>query len=91
MEDRAPRRLHFSPMRRIQIGFGTTFGKGPVFYSTPGQANEAWGDPLIQQMYFGVVKWVLGTTGDALPATRARRRLAGVHRSPTAAREQPTH
>jgi len=50
------------PVRKMQIGFGATFGKGRVFYSTQGHTNEAWGDPQIQQVYFEAVKWVLGMT-----------------------------
>lgn len=36
------------------------YGKGRVFYSSLGYAEEAWDDPDIRKMYFEAVKWVLG-------------------------------
>lgn len=41
-------------MRKMQIGFGTTFGEGRVFYSTQGHTNEAWGDPQINKCTLGL-------------------------------------
>jgi type 1 glutamine amidotransferase len=53
------------------VAWVRNYGKGRVFYSTLGHAQESWDTPLIQTMYFEAVKWALGLTdGDATPRPR---------------------
>ena len=46
------------------VAWAKMYGKGRVFYSTFGHANEAWDNPMVQQMYLEAVKWALRLTGD---------------------------
>jgi uncharacterized protein len=38
------------------------YGKGNVFYSSLGHPDDAWDNPLIQQMYLEAIKWAIGLT-----------------------------
>jgi len=50
------------------VAWARDYGKGRVFGSTLGHAAESWDDPVVQQMYFGAMKWALGLVdGDATP------------------------
>jgi len=52
-----------------------TYGKGRVFYSILGHADENWDDPLIAKMYFEAIRWALRLVdGDASPSSSASRR-----------------
>ncbi len=64
------------------VAWARTYGKGRVFGSVLGHADETWDDPVVQQMYFGAIKWALGLVpGDARPrpkpADSARADLEG--------------
>ena len=53
------------------VAWAKTYGKGRVFYSTLGHADEAWDNPVVAQMYFEAIKWSLGLVdGDATPRPR---------------------
>lgn len=44
------------------------FGKGRVFYSTFGHAEESWNRPDVQKMWLEAIKWAVGLTdADATP------------------------
>ena len=46
-----------------------TYGKGRVFYSILGHADENWDDPVMAKMYFEAIRWALGQVeGDASPS-----------------------
>ena len=45
------------------------YGKGRVFYSTFGHADESWDNPLVQKMYLEAVKWAMRMQGADLKAT----------------------
>jgi uncharacterized protein len=36
------------------------YGKGRVFYSTFGHADDSWDNPTIQEMYLQAIRWALG-------------------------------
>lgn len=42
------------------VAWAKTYGKGNVFWSTLGHAEEAWDDPHVQAIYVGALRWVLG-------------------------------
>jgi type 1 glutamine amidotransferase len=44
----------------LPVAWVKNYGKGNVFYSTLGHPDEAWDNPLIQQMYLEAIKWSLG-------------------------------
>jgi len=46
------------------VAWAKMYGKGRVFYSTFGHADEAWDDPRVQTMYLEAVKWALRLVGD---------------------------
>jgi type 1 glutamine amidotransferase len=46
------------------VAWARMYGKGRVFYSTFGHADEAWDNPLVQKMYLEAVKWALRLVGD---------------------------
>jgi type 1 glutamine amidotransferase len=51
------------------------WGKGRVFYSTPGHTEESWNDPDIKTMYFETIKWAMGLTeGSTIPHPRPSHR-----------------
>jgi len=53
------------------VAWARTYGKGRVFGSILGHADTTWDDPVVQQMYFGAIKWALGLVpGDARPRPR---------------------
>jgi type 1 glutamine amidotransferase len=39
-------------------------GKGRVFYSTFGHADEAWDNPQVQKMYLAAIRWALRMEGE---------------------------
>jgi type 1 glutamine amidotransferase len=57
------------------VAWAKMHGKGRVFYSTFGHADEAWDNPLVQKMYLEAVKWAMRLQGDDVkpgPATAPR-------------------
>jgi type 1 glutamine amidotransferase len=46
------------------VAWAKMYGKGRVFYSTFGHADEAWDNPLVQKMYLEAVKWAMRMQGD---------------------------
>src|SRR5271165_1959042 len=46
------------------VAWAKMYGKGRVFYSTFGHADETWDNPAVQKMYLEAIKWVLRLTGD---------------------------
>jgi type 1 glutamine amidotransferase len=54
--------------RDFPVAWAKTHGKGRVFYSTLGHADESWDNPLIQTMYHEAIRWALRLVeGDATP------------------------
>jgi type 1 glutamine amidotransferase len=49
--------------RDFPVAWARMYGKGRVFYSTFGHADEAWDDPRVQQMYLAALKWALRMVG----------------------------
>jgi len=46
-----------------------TYGRGRVFYSILGHADENWDDPIMAKMYFEAIRWALGLVdGNASPS-----------------------
>ncbi len=50
--------------RDFAVAWAKMYGKGRVFYSTFGHADEAWDNPLVQKMYLAAVRWALRLEGD---------------------------
>jgi type 1 glutamine amidotransferase len=50
--------------RDFPVAWAKMYGKGRVFYSTFGHANEAWDNPQVQQMYVTAVKWAMRMEGE---------------------------
>ena len=50
--------------RDFPVAWAKMYGKGRVFYSTFGHADEAWDNPLVQKMYLEAVRWALRLVGD---------------------------
>jgi uncharacterized protein len=48
------------------VAWAKMYGKGRVFYSTFGHANEAWDNPMVQKMYLEALRWALRETGEDL-------------------------
>jgi type 1 glutamine amidotransferase len=44
------------------------YGKGRVFYSTFGHADETWDDPRVQKMYVEAIRWAMRLIGSDIPA-----------------------
>jgi len=42
------------------VAWAKNYGKGRVFWSTFGHAEEAWDDPRVQGVYMGALRWALG-------------------------------
>lgn len=56
------------------MAWARTWGKGRVFYSALGHGDEAWDNPVVQQMYFQAIRWALRLVdGDATPRPRPSR------------------
>ena len=55
-------------IRRTDKDFAVTWakmhGKGRVFYSSFGHADEAWDNPQVQKMYLEAVKWAMRMVGE---------------------------
>jgi type 1 glutamine amidotransferase len=45
------------------VAWAKMYGKGRVFYSTFGHADETWDDPRIQKMYVEAIRWALRLNG----------------------------
>jgi uncharacterized protein len=45
------------------VAWAKMHGKGRVFYSTFGHADDAWDNPLVQKMYLEAVKWAMRMQG----------------------------
>jgi uncharacterized protein len=50
------------------VAWAKMYGKGRVFYSTFGHADETWDDPRIQKMYVEAIRWALRLTGSDILA-----------------------
>ena len=50
--------------RDFPVAWAKMHGKGRVFYSTFGHADEAWDNPLVQKMYLEALKWALRLEGE---------------------------
>ena len=46
------------------VAWAKMYGKGRVFYSTFGHANEAWDNPMVQKMYLEALRCALRDTGE---------------------------
>ena len=46
------------------VAWAKMYGKGRVFYSTFGHADEAWDNPQVQKMYIEAIKWSMRLEGD---------------------------
>jgi type 1 glutamine amidotransferase len=46
------------------VAWAKMHGKGRVFYSTFGHGNEAWDNPMVQQMYLEAIQWAMRMTGE---------------------------
>ncbi len=46
------------------VAWAKMYGKGRVFYSTFGHADEAWDNPQVQKMYIEAIKWAMRMEGD---------------------------
>jgi type 1 glutamine amidotransferase len=50
------------------VAWAKTYGKGRVFYSTLGHADESWDNPVLRRMYLEALRWALRLVdGDATP------------------------
>jgi uncharacterized protein len=45
------------------VAWAKMYGRGRVFYSTFGHADETWDNPMVQKMYLEAVKWALRLEG----------------------------
>jgi type 1 glutamine amidotransferase len=59
-------------VHRKDLDFAVTwakmYGKGRVYYSTLGHAEQNWDDPRMQKMYVEAIKWAMGlTNADVTP------------------------
>ncbi|HEY2014519.1 MAG TPA: ThuA domain-containing protein [Bryobacteraceae bacterium] len=50
--------------RDFPVAWAKMHGKGRVFYSTFGHADEAWDNPQVQKMYLAAIKWALRMEGE---------------------------
>jgi uncharacterized protein len=50
------------------VAWAKMYGKGRVFYSTFGHADETWDDPRVQKMYLEAIRWALRLTGSDIPS-----------------------
>ena len=50
--------------RDFPVAWAKMHGKGRVFYSTFGHADEAWDNPLVHKMYLEALKWALRLEGE---------------------------
>ena len=46
------------------LAWAKMYGKGRVFYSTFGHADETWDNTAVQRMYLEAIKWALRLTGE---------------------------
>ena len=49
--------------RDFAVAWAKMYGKGRVFYSSFGHADEAWDNPQVQKMYLEAVKWAMRLVG----------------------------
>jgi len=54
------------------VAWAKMYGKGRVFYSTFGHADESWDNPQVQQMYLEALKWALRLEGEDVTPGPAR-------------------
>jgi type 1 glutamine amidotransferase len=54
--------------RDFPIAWTKMYGKGRVFYSTFGHADETWDDPRVQKMYLEAIRWALKLSGSDVPS-----------------------
>ncbi len=50
--------------RDFPVAWAKMYGKGRVFYSTFGHADEAWDNPQVQKMYLAAVRWAMRLEGE---------------------------
>ncbi|HWC98632.1 MAG TPA: ThuA domain-containing protein [Candidatus Sulfopaludibacter sp.] len=48
------------------VAWAKMYGKGRVFYSTFGHADETWDNPMVQKMYLEALRWALRQSGEDL-------------------------
>lgn len=60
--------------RDFPVAWAKMYGKGRVFYSTFGHAEEAWDNPMVQRMYLSALKWAMRLEGDDVTPGPARPR-----------------
>ena len=53
------------------VAWAKMYGKGRVFYSTFGHADEAWDNPQVQKMYLAALRWALRMEGADVTAGAA--------------------
>jgi type 1 glutamine amidotransferase len=64
--------------RDFAVAWAKMYGKGRVFYSSFGHADEAWDNPQVQMMYLTAVKWAMRLEGeDVTPGPAIPRDLDG--------------
>jgi type 1 glutamine amidotransferase len=52
----------------VALAWAKAYGKGRVFYSSLGHADDAWDDPRMQSMFRNAIRWALKLTdGDITP------------------------
>ena len=57
--------------RDFPVAWAKMYGKGRVFYSTFGHADEAWDNPQVQKMYLAALRWALRMEGADVTAGAA--------------------
>jgi len=62
--------------RDFPVAWAKMYGKGRVFYSTFGHADETWDNTAVQKMYLEAIKWALRLTGDNVETGPVKRNAA---------------
>jgi type 1 glutamine amidotransferase len=58
--------------RDFPVAWAKMYGKGRVFYSTFGHAEETWDEPRVQKMYLEAIKWAMRLEGDDVKPAPAK-------------------
>jgi type 1 glutamine amidotransferase len=58
--------------RDFPVAWAKMYGKGRVFYSTFGHADEAWDNPQVQKMYLAAIRWAMRMEGEDVTPGPAR-------------------
>ena len=62
--------------RDFPVAWAKMYGKGRVFYSRFGHADETWDNTAVQKMYLEAIKWALRLTGDNVETGPVKRNAA---------------